>query len=51
MTNTAEKNVDLDIGRAGIAAIQREWREGRSFGTSGVTFGRIHIGESREDVN
>jgi hypothetical protein len=47
MANAAEENVDLDIVRAGITPIDRERGEGRRFGTSGVTFGRIHMDKQR----
>ncbi|HEX8897280.1 MAG TPA: hypothetical protein VF751_01165, partial [Chthoniobacterales bacterium] len=43
MANAAKKNVDLDIARAGIAAIEGKRRERRGLGAGGVAFGRIHI--------
>jgi hypothetical protein len=43
MANAAKQDVDLDVGRAGIAAIEGEGGEGRFRGVGGVAFGRVHI--------
>jgi hypothetical protein len=43
MADAAEKNLDLDIVRVGIAALEGERSERRSLGEGGKSFGVIHI--------
>jgi hypothetical protein len=43
MANATEENVELNIGRAWIPALERVWRQRGSFGFRGVAFGRIHM--------
>jgi hypothetical protein len=42
MTNAAVKNLDLDVERSGIAALERIRGERRGGGLGGVTFGGNH---------
>jgi hypothetical protein len=42
MANATKEDFDLDIGRPGITAIEREGRERRGFGLGGVALRWIH---------